>query len=449
MIVINQNEEETMQYIKLQLGCLLVILYIMAAYVKATKHEKMSCNRIYDALMAVTPLAVIFDGITAWTINHMDIVPGIVNSAAHLIFYILMDLEILITALYMYDQTVGLSKQNRKKNLLLLVPGVISLVLTVAGIGQIYYVQGKMTNYSMGMSAYVCFATLFFYYGIILYLLVARHRFLPKEKKLGTASMIVIVGTILIVQIIYPEVLLTSVAATMLLVGVYIDFENPSIRKLTAYNENMVEGFATMVENRDDNTGGHIRRTKAYVNLILHKMRHDEHYKDIVNKDYLINVSNAAPLHDLGKIATPDRILQKPGKLTDEEFAIMKEHAARGGEIILNTFKNIDNPEFQQIAYEVARFHHEKYNGKGYPDGLAGEQIPIFAMSCRSPVEPCAICCSCRWCLCERRGALEIAPVPSPVIYAMIGYIYVICRYAELILKDVADCTGHFFIIIG
>lgn len=379
MIVINQNEEETMQYIKLQLGCLLVILYIMAAYVKATKHEKMSCNRIYDALMAVTPLAVIFDGITAWTINHMDIVPGIVNRAAHLIFYILMDLEILITALYMYDQTVGLSKQNRKKNLLLLVPGVISLVLTVAGIGQIYYVQGKMTNYSMGMSVYVCFATLFFYYGIILYLLVARHRFLPKEKKLGTASMIVIVGTILIVQIIYPEVLLTSVAATMLLVGVYIDFENPSIRKLTAYNENMVEGFATMVENRDDNTGGHIRRTKAYVNLILHKMRHDEHYKDIVNKDYLINVSNAAPLHDLGKIATPDRILQKPGKLTDEEFAIMKEHAARGGEIILNTFKNIDNPEFQQIAYEVARFHHEKYNGKGYPDGLAGEQIPLHA----------------------------------------------------------------------
>ena len=117
MIVINQNEEETMQYIKLQLGCLLVILYIMAAYVKATKHEKMSCNRIYDALMAVTPLAVIFDGITVWTINHMDIVPGIVNRAAHLIFYILMDLEILITALYMYDQTVGLSKQNRKKNL--------------------------------------------------------------------------------------------------------------------------------------------------------------------------------------------------------------------------------------------------------------------------------------------------------------------------------------------
>lgn len=158
-------------------------------------------------------------------------------------------------------------------------------------------------------------------------LLIARHRFLPKEKKLGTASIIIIVGTILMLQIIYPEVLLTSICATILLVGIYVDFENPSIRRLTVYNDSMVEGFATMVENRDDNTGGHIRRTRAYVNLMMHKMR----------------------------------------------------HAARGGEIILNTFKNIDNPEFQKIAYEVARFHHEKYNGKGYPDGLSGEQIPLHA----------------------------------------------------------------------
>ena len=108
-------------------------------------------------------------------------------------------------------------------------------------------------------------------------------------------------------------------------------------------------------------------------------MRHDKRYQDIVNKDYLTNVSNAAPLHDIGKIATPDSILQKPGKLTDEEYAIMKEHAAVGGDIIQNTFHNLEDEEFKQIAYEVARFHHEKYNGKGYPEGLVGEQIPLHA----------------------------------------------------------------------
>ena len=368
-----------MQYVKLQVGCLIIILYVIVTYVKAADRRHIPCNKLYDALMVVTPWAVFFDGLTAWTVNHIDSVPDIVNRLAHLLFFVFMDLVIIITALYMYDQTIGLSKQNRKKNWLLLVPGVVSLVLIVAGIGQLKYLHGQTTNYSMGFSVYVCFGTLFFYYGIILYLLIARHRFLPKEKKLGTASIIIIVGTILMLQIIYPEALLTSICATILLVGIYVDFENPSIRRLTVYNDSMVEGFATMVENRDDNTGGHIRRTRAYVNLMLHKMRHDKRYEDIVNKDYLVNVSNAAPLHDVGKIATPDRILQKPGKLTDEEYAVMKEHAARGGEIILNTFKDIDNPEFQKIAYEVARFHHEKYNGKGYPDGLSGEQIPLHA----------------------------------------------------------------------
>ena len=368
-----------MQYVKLQVGCLIIILYVIVTYVKAADRRHIPCNKLYDALMVVTPWAVFFDGLTAWTVNHIDSVPDIVNRLAHLLFFVFMDLVIIITALYMYDQTIGLSKQNRKKNWLLLVPGVVSLVLIVAGIGQLKYLHGQTTNYSMGFSVYVCFGTLFFYYGIILYLLIARHRFLPKEKKLGTASIIIIVGTILMLQIIYPEALLTSICATILLVGIYVDFENPSIRRLTVYNDSMVEGFATMVENRDDNTGGHIRRTRAYVNLMLHKMRHDKRYEGIVNKDYLVNVSNAAPLHDIGKIATPDRILQKPGKLTDEEYAVMKEHAARGGEIILNTFKDIDEPEFQKIAYEVARFHHEKYNGKGYPDGLSGEQIPLHA----------------------------------------------------------------------
>lgn len=368
-----------MQYVKLQVGCLIIILYVIVTYVKAADRRHIPCNKLYDALMVVTPWAVFFDGLTAWTVNHIDSVPDIVKRLAHLLFFVFLDLVIIITALYMYDQTIGLSKQNRKKNWLLLVPGVVSLVLIVAGIGQLKYLHGQTTNYSMGFSVYVCFGTLFFYYGIILYLLIARHRFLPKEKKLGTASIIIIVGTILMLQIIYPEALLTSICATILLVGIYVDFENPSIRRLTVYNDSMVEGFATMVENRDDNTGGHIRRTRAYVNLMLHKMRHDKRYKGIVNKDYLVNVSNAAPLHDIGKIATPDRILQKPGKLTDEEYAVMKEHAARGGEIILNTFKDIDSPEFQKIAYEVARFHHEKYNGKGYPDGLSGEQIPLHA----------------------------------------------------------------------
>ncbi len=357
----------------------MVILYVIVTYHKATVQNHIPHNRLFDALMIVTPWAVFFDGLTAWTVNHLDTVSAPLNGLAHLFFFVTMDLVIIITTLYMYDETIGISKRDKNKNLWLLVPGAISLLLIVAGIGKVQYLHGETTNYSMGFSVYVCFITLFLYYGIMLYLLLSRRRFLPKDKEISTTSMIVIVGVVLIVQIIFPEVLLTSICSTILLVGIYLDFENPSIRKLTIYNQNMVEGFATMVENRDDNTGGHIRRTQAYVNLMLHKMRHDPRYSDIVNVDYLNDVSNAAPLHDVGKIATPDRILQKPGKLTDEEYAIMKEHSARGGEIIKTTFKDTGTPEFRKIAFEVARFHHEKYNGKGYPDGLEGEWIPLHA----------------------------------------------------------------------
>lgn len=368
-----------MQYVKLQIGCLVVILYIVVTYVRTTLKSKFICNKLFDALMLIAPWAVFFDGFTAWTVNHLETVPEWVNTFGHLFFMIFMDLTIIVTALYMYDQIVGFCKAHKQKNLLLLIPGIISLVLIAAGMNRIEYIQGKTTFYSMGFSVYVCFASLFFHYGVILYLVIARHKYLAKEKKFGTVSIIIIVGIILVAQIIFPEILLTSICPAILLLGIYIEFENPSIKKLTLYNDNMVESFANLVENRDSNTGGHIKRTRAYVNLILHKMRHDKKYKDIMNKDYLVNVSNAAPLHDIGKIATPDYILQKPGKLTDEEFAIMKKHAACGGEIIQDTFKNLDDADFQKIAYEVARFHHEKYNGKGYPEGLSGEQIPLHA----------------------------------------------------------------------
>ena len=99
-------------------------------------------------------------------------------------------------------------------------------------------------------------------------------------------------------------------------------------------------------------------------------MKKDAAYRKELSRDYVQNVIKAAPMHDIGKIATPDYILQKPGRLTDEEYAIMKKHAVIGGDIIKKTFSELDEPEYEKIAYEVARFHHEKWNGKGYLDGL-------------------------------------------------------------------------------
>ena len=367
-----------MQFVKLQLGCLLVMAYIEITYIWMTTKGKIPCNRLFDALMVVAPWAVFFDGLTAWTVNHMDRVSEFVNRSGHLLFFLFMDLTTILTAGYIYDQLVGFRNQKREY-LLLTIPGVLSLLLILGGIGELGYIQGKTTWYSMGFSVYVCYGTLILYYGAILYLMITRRGFLPRGKVLGVLSFIGMAGIILVVQLSFPEVLLTALFPTLLLLGIYIDFENPFIRKVTLQHHEMINGFAAMVECRDNNTGGHVRRTRSYVELMLEKMRYDRRYRAVLNRDYLENVSNAAPLHDIGKIATPDSILQKPGKLTEEEFEVMKNHAPVGGEIILHAFQDLRNAEFRQIAYEVARYHHEKYNGKGYPEGLKGEEIPLHA----------------------------------------------------------------------
>lgn len=368
-----------MEYIKLQLGCLVIILYLIVTYVRETNDRRIPCNRMFDMLMVLASWEVIFDGVTAWTVNHLEIVPDAVNGMAHLLFFLFIDLMVIVTAMYMFEQTVGFDKKHRKRNLLLGLPGAVSIVLIIAGISRIEYRQGVYTNYSMGWPVYVCYGSVVIHYGFILLLLLLRHRYLPKEKKVGIFSFIGISGVFLTIQLLFPEILITSLLATILLLGIYMYFENPFIRELTIYNSRMVEGFASMIESRDDNTGGHVKRTQAYVNLMLGKMRHDRRYREIITKDYLTNVSNAAPLHDIGKIATPDEILQKPGKLTDEEYAVMKQHAACGGELIHRIFQDMEDSGFQKIAYEVARYHHEKYNGRGYPDGLSGTDIPLHA----------------------------------------------------------------------
>lgn len=362
--------------IKLQLGCLFIILYIVISYLRATSKGQIKCYKYFDALMLTIPWAVVFDGLTAWSVNHLTTIPDGVNRIFHLLFLLFMDMSLVISAMDVCDSIVGFTKKTK---ILFCIPGAVSLIMIVAWIGKLDFIKGHMTNYSMGYSAYVCFASVLLYYSSIIFMIIARHKYIPKDKKIGIISCMTITGAALIIQILFPEILISSLAATILMLGLYIDFENPSIKKLTQHNDRMVEGFATMVESRDNSTGGHIKRTRAYVDLILKKMRRDKRYAKILNKDYINCVSNAAPLHDIGKVATPDAILQKPGKLTDEEYAIMKEHAATGGDIIKNTFSNLDNPEFLQVAYEVARYHHERYNGKGYPEGLAGEEIPLHA----------------------------------------------------------------------
>ena len=367
-----------MLHIKLQLGCLIVTLYIIAMYIRDTRKSKVSRNKLFEALLFLCPSFILFDGITAWSVNNMDIVPLWLNYVFHICFYVSVLLVIVVSFFYMCDVTVGLPKK-KSQIIGLLVPCILSLIITFAFLPEVKYLHGKITNYSMGISVVACYSSVILYFGLILFVCIFHKSKIEKRKYRSVVIFVFISFGIALVQIFYNEVLLTAIVPMMLLLGMYMNMEDPSYKRLLRYNEEMISGFATLVENRDDNTGGHIKRTKCYVEIILNAMKQKPEYRKITTKDYLYNVANAAPMHDLGKISTPDYILQKPGKLTDEEFEVMKKHAAKGGEIILDTFGGINDKEFLDIAYNVARYHHEKWDGTGYPDKLKGEDIPLCA----------------------------------------------------------------------
>ncbi len=136
-------------------------------------------------------------------------------------------------------------------------------------------------------------------------------------------------------------------------------------------------GMATMVESRDNSTGGHIRRTSEGVRLLIEEMLKSGNFT--LSDDFCRSMVKAAPLHDLGKIAVDDAILRKPGRFTPEEYEKMKVHAAEGARIVHEILSDSDDDYFRQIAENVAHYHHERWDGSGYPEGLAGESIPLEA----------------------------------------------------------------------
>lgn len=147
--------------------------------------------------------------------------------------------------------------------------------------------------------------------------------------------------------------------------------------KLSAMNEHVIDMLGTIVEFRSLESGNHIYRVRSFTEILLNHLMED--YPEYgITKEQSEVIVFACVMHDVGKIAIPDSILMKPGRLTDEEFELMKTHTLRGAEIIDKIFLT-DDEVFRKYCYEIALYHHEKYDGRGYPEHLKGDEIPISA----------------------------------------------------------------------
>jgi len=150
-------------------------------------------------------------------------------------------------------------------------------------------------------------------------------------------------------------------------------------KEISKAHSSAIDSMALVVERRDTETGAHIKRTKEYIKLLCEYMVKNDIYKNILTKEFVELIYRASPLHDIGKVGIPDNVLKKPAKLSYEEFEVMKTHAIIGKEILENALVEHANNKFLAMAKNIAHYHHEKWDGSGYPEGLKGLEIPLEA----------------------------------------------------------------------
>lgn len=368
-----------MLHFKLQIGCMVIVFLIFMLYFRERRQQKnMKRMKCFERLLVFSFVYFILDIATVYTVNHTDTVPVALNNTVHMFYLWAINRCLLDVFLYVATMLEVPITSNRWRRLAFL-PHYSGIFVMLCGIPWIRYEEGGISNYSMGASVVVCYALVTYYFGLAFWVWIKNKDKLPRRNRVSFLVCVPVFMGASLLQIIFPDILVTSLALTSIILVAYCAMENAANGELIQYQEEVIYAFADVIEGRDGSTGEHVKRTVAYVKIIVDALTENGIYTDNLDGEYLDFLMRAAPMHDFGKIAVTDTILQKPGKLTTEEYEKMKMHTVRGADMIKASLAALEEPGYITVAWQVARHHHERWDGMGYPDGLHGDMIPLCA----------------------------------------------------------------------
>ena len=285
----------------------------------------------------------------------------------------------------LFAGALGLKKQDGL--LIGLLAFNLLLEITCAPFGWIF--EFKDGVYSRGPFFLIYIISYFVSLGyMIVVLFLAGKNFNHRDLPTIIMVFVVLVGGILPMTLVNIHIAYTAISISACICYVYYNDlvqQDTSAelsrnqQKINAMQAHITSGLANLIESRDTETGVHVARTSAYVKTLANDLREEGVYADVLTDHYIDLLVNLAPMHDVGKILVSDQILRKPGPLTIEEFEEMKKHAKFGGNVVREVLQGVTEEEYVSFASDIATYHHERWNGKGYPAGLKGEDIPLCA----------------------------------------------------------------------
>ena len=359
---------------------ILIVLLMAAMTIHVSKHE--GFNRRQKTWFILTFAAISFCALAEFAVHC-----GYYDPAFSGVLTVLTVLQFSIAPCFamLFAGALGLRHQAK----IALVYFGISLLSEVicAPFGWIFYFNdsGYFRSNAFIIYEILYFASLAY---LIVVLVIVGKKFHHRDVGTIVMIMVVLVAGIIPMTTDGIHIAYLAVACSSVLCYVYyndlVEQDNyieliEKERKISSMQVHIISGLANLIESRDTETGEHVARTSAYVKALAEKCKEEGVFADTINDRYIELLYTLAPMHDVGKILVSDKILRKPGRLTTEEFEEIKKHVAYGGKVVRQILSGISDEEYLSFASDIATYHHEKWDGTGYPKGLKDKQIPLSA----------------------------------------------------------------------